>query len=260
MTVRRTWLARSISVTVSLIIPVAAVLLWWFGSLNSTSPFYPPLKQILTTFKQTWLFSRVHSDVVPSLVRMFAGFGIAVVLGVGLGVLFGRMPLLHRAFNPALQFCRALPATALIPVSIALMGIASTPKISLIVFATVFPIMLNTIDGVRSVDQELEDVCRSYRMSRFQRVWHVQLPAASPQIIAGMRVAMSIAFVMMVITELVAATNGIGYVTLQAQQSFQVPLMWSGMLLLGLLGVVFNGAFVVVERRLLRWYTQEQGS
>jgi len=183
-----------------------------------------------------------------------------VVVGVGLGIVLGRFPLLLRAFNPALQFLRALPATALVPVSIVLMGIGDTPKIVLIGFVSLFPIMLNTIDGVRNVDEVLEDVSRSFRLTRRQRVLQVQLPAATPQILAGMRVALSVAFVLMVVTELVAATNGIGYVTLQAQQSFQVPQMWSGMLLLGILGVLINGAFVLVERRLLRWYTQDQGS
>jgi ABC-type nitrate/sulfonate/bicarbonate transport system permease component len=253
----RHWASRPRNVAVSLVVPVAAVLVWWFGSLGSTSPFYPSLQAIMIAFRDLWLFARVESDVVPSLLRMFAGYGLAVVVGISLGAVLGRLPLLLRALNPALQFLRALPATALVPVSIVLMGIGNTPKIALIAFVSLFPIMLNTIDGVRNVDEVLEDVTRSFRLTRRQRVLQVQLPAATPQILAGMRVALSVAFVLMVVTELVAATEGIGYVTLQAQQSFQVPQMWSGMVLLGLLGVLINGAFVLVERRLLRWYTQD---
>ncbi|GAA1276784.1 nitrate ABC transporter permease [Planotetraspora silvatica] len=256
-TTGRRWYAKPAGVIVSMVVPVAAVLLWWFASLDSTSPFFPSLQAILSAFQETWLFTRVGSDVVPSLGRMLAGYGIAVVVGVGLGILFGRFPLLHRAFNPALQFCRALPATALVPVSIVLMGIGTAPKVALIAFVTVFPVMLNTIDGVRAVDEVLEDVSRSFRLTRLQRVFHVQLPAAAPQIVSGMRIALSVSFVLMVVTELVAATDGIGYVTLQAQQSFQVPQMWAGMLLLGILGVLFNGAFVLLERRLLRWYSHD---
>jgi ABC-type nitrate/sulfonate/bicarbonate transport system permease component len=245
-------------VGVSMALPVVAVLVWWFASLDNTSPFFPPLKSILAAFADLWLFDRVGSDVVPSLVRMFAGYGIAVVVGIGVGVVLGRLPMVLRAVNPALQFLRALPATALVPVSIVLLGIGDAPKIVLIAFVSLFPILLNTIDGVRNVDPVLEDVTRSFRFTRTQRVLQVQLPAAAPQILAGMRVALTVAFVLMVVTELVAATHGIGYVTLQAQQSFQVPQMWAGMLLLGILGVLINGAFVIVERRLLRWYTQDQ--
>lgn len=254
----RRWTEAPVAVGISLILPVALVLVWWFASLGNTSPFYPPLPAILEAFRENWLFAGVATDVAPSLGRMFAGYGIAVVAGVALGVVLGRIPVLLRAFNPLLQFCRALPATALVPVSIVLLGVGDTPKIVLIGFVSVFPVLLNTIDGVRSVDPVLEDVSRSFRLSRTQRVLQVQLPAAAPQIIAGMRVALTVAFVMMVVTELVAATNGIGYVTLQAQQSFQVPQMWAGMLLLGLLGIVFNRVFVLVEKRLLRWYTQDQ--
>lgn len=254
----RLWRTRALEIAASLIVPVAIVAAWWFGSADSISPFYPPLQTILQTFNDTWVFERVVSDVVPSLRRMAAGFAIAVVVGVALGTLLGRMPLAARALNPILQFGRALPATALVPVSIVLIGVGDIPKVSLIAFVTLFPVMLNTIDGVRSVDPVLEDVCGSYRLSRVQRVLQVQLPAAAPQILSGMRIALSVAFVMMVVTELVAATNGIGYVTLQAQQSFRVPLMWSGMLLLGILGVVVNGVFILVERRMLRWYTHDQ--
>lgn len=245
---------------VSLCVPVCALVAWWYASLNSSSPFAPALKAILQSFRELWLFARFGSDIVPSLVRMFVGYALAVVLGTALGVLLGRLPSVHRALDPTLQFCRALPATALVPVSIVLLGIGDGPKIVLIAFVTIFPVLLNTIDGVRAVDPELEHMARSYRLTRVQRVLHVQLPTAAPNIFAGIRIALSVAFVMMVVTELVAATSGIGYVTLQAQQTFQVSQMWAGMLLLGILGVLFNGAFVLIERRLLRWYFKIQES
>ncbi|WP_225735004.1 ABC transporter permease [Pseudoclavibacter endophyticus] len=246
-------------VLISVIVPIAILVAWWVVSLGSTSPFFPPLRDIMVRLGEDWLLTRVVTDVFPSLLRMFAGFAIALVIGVGLGAVLGRQPLVARALNPVLQFGRALPATALVPVSIVLMGIGDTPKIALIAFVTVFPVMLNTIDGVRNVDLVLEDVCGTYRLTRKQRLLNVQLPAAGPQILAGMRIALSVAFVMMVVTELVAATNGIGYVTLQAQQNFHVTLMWSGMLLLGILGVLINGLFILVERRMLRWYKQDSG-
>jgi ABC-type nitrate/sulfonate/bicarbonate transport system permease component len=249
---------RPLRLAASLALPVVVIVAWWFASAGSTSPFFPPLQTILATFGENWLSSRVVTDVLPSLGRMLAGFAIAVVVGVVLGALLGRLPIVSYALNPVLQFGRALPATALVPVSIVLLGIGDLPKILLIAFVTVFPVMLNTIDGVRNVDAVLEDATRSYRLTRAQRALLVQLPAAAPQILAGMRIALSVAFVMMVVTELFAAVNGIGYVTLQAQQSFQVALMWSGILLLGILGVLVNGLFVLVERRLLRWYAQDR--
>lgn len=258
-TTGRRWSTGLGGVVVSLLVPIAVLIAWWFASANSGSPFFPSLGAILETFVKTWLSAAIFTDVLPSLGRMFAGFAIAVVVGVGFGVLLGRIRILAYALNPVLQFFRALPATALVPVSIVLLGIGDVPKILLIAFVSVFPVLLNTIDGVRNIDPVMEDVTRSYRLTRGQRVRWVQLHAASPQVLAGMRVALSMAFVVMVVTEMLAATNGIGYVTLTAQQSFQISLMWSGLLLLGLLGIIINGLFVLVERRLLRWYVQDQG-
>jgi len=255
---RRRWSSGVGGGILSLVLPAAIIVAWWFASAHSTSPFFPPLQAILKTFVDTWLSTRVLSDIVPSLVRMIVGFAIAAVVGVVLGALLGRLRLVAYALNPLLQFGRSLPATALVPVAIVLFGIGDTPKIVLIAFVSCFPILLNTIDGVRNIDPVLEDVGRSFRLTRMQRFRWLQLHAASPQVISGMRVALSLAFVVMVSTEMLGSTNGIGYVTLLAQQGFQITLMWSGLILLGLLGLIINGIFILVERALLRWYTQGQ--
>jgi ABC-type nitrate/sulfonate/bicarbonate transport system permease component len=254
-----TLVARTRAVGVSLIVPVIILVLWWVLSAGSTSAFYPSLETILQNFRETWLFAHVGSDVVPSLIRFLLGYLLAVVGGIGLGVLFGRLRTLDLAFCPAVQFARSIPATGLVPVSITLMGIGDAPKIWLIAFVCVFPILLNTIDGVRGIERGLEDVGRTFRLTRRQRIFAVQLPSAAPQIFAGMRIALAIAFIMMIVTEMVGATSGIGFVTLNAQQSFQVPLMWSGMILLGVLGAFLNVLFLLVERRVLRWHYRSTG-
>jgi len=157
------------------------------------------------------------------------------------------------------QFARSIPATGLVPVSITLMGIGNAPKIWLIGFVCMFPILLNTIDGVRGIERGLEDVARTFRLTRRQRIFQIQLPSAAPQIFAGMRISLAFAFIMMIVTEMVGATSGIGFVTLNAQQSFQVPLMWAGMILLGVLGAFLNILFLLVERRVLAWHYRSTG-
>jgi ABC-type nitrate/sulfonate/bicarbonate transport system permease component len=250
---------RARALGVSFVVPVLILVVWWFASAGSTSPFYPPLETILDNFRDNWLFARFGTDVLPSLSRFALGYLVAVVAGIGLGVLFGRMRLLYQAFAPTVQFARSIPGTALVPVTIVLIGIGNAPKIWLIGFVCAFPIMLNTIDGVRGIERGLEDVGRTFRLTRRQRIFAIQLPSAAPQIFAGLRIALAIAFIMMVVTEMVGATNGIGFVTLSAQQSFQVPLMWSGMLLLAVLGALLNALFVLVERRVLRWHHRSTG-
>lgn len=237
-----------------LVVPVGAIALWWVTSENSTSPFYPPLSEVLVAFYKTWVSNNFASDVVPSLWRMFAGYTLGVVFGVALGVLLGRVRPLYQSVSPLVHFARSVPATALVPVGITLLGIGDAPKIYLIAFVSVFPILLNTIEGVRSVEPGLEDVARSYGLTRRQRVVAVQLPSAAPPIFAGMRISLGLAFIMMIVSEMVAATSGIGFMTLTAQATFRIAEMWSGMILLGLLGAGLNLLFVQLERRVLRWH------
>jgi ABC-type nitrate/sulfonate/bicarbonate transport system permease component len=246
--------SRTLRMVVRLLLPVLLGVLWWTTSNASTSPFYPPLGDVLRSFQETWLFAQLGSDIVPSVVRMVAGLLLATLVGVAAGVVLGRVRVLYRALNPTLQFCRAIPGTALVPVSVVLLGIGDTAKIVVIAFVCLFPVLLNTIDAVRGIDPQLEDVSRSYRLSRTQRLVLVLLPAASPQIFAGIRTAVGMAFIMMVVTELFAATNGIGFVTVTARNTFDVPQMWAGTLLLGLLGVAVSVLFLAVQRRVLRWH------
>lgn len=127
-------------------------------------------------------------------------------------------------------------------------------KVALIAFVCVWPVLLNTLDGVRGVEPTLRDTARVYGIPPRDRIRHVLLPAASPQIFAGMRTSLSLALILMVISEMVASTNGIGYFVLQSQRTFAIPEMWSGIVLLGLLGYALNAVFVAIERRVLRWH------
>ena len=249
-------LAIGLEVTV----PLLLLVLWGVLSAGSKTFYFPPLTDILTTFKDTWLFKRVGSDVVPSLERMFGGFAIAVVLGVLGGLLLGLSPRARRAAAPIVEFLRAIPPPALLPFAILVVGVGASMKVFIIAFVCVWPILLNTIDGVTSVDPTLRDTTRVYGIPDRDRIWRVMLPAASPQIFAGLRTAVSLALILMVISEMVASTNGIGYFVLQSQRTFAIPEMWSGILLLGILGYVLNGGFVLLERRLLRWHRGARAS
>jgi ABC-type nitrate/sulfonate/bicarbonate transport system permease component len=254
--IERRWLAVGLEVTV----PLLALVLWALLSANSDTYYFPPLTDILETFADTWLFERVGSDVVPSLVRMGLGFTIAVVVGIGAGLLLGLSRRARAAAAPIVEFLRAIPPPALLPFAILVIGVGNSMKVFIIAFVCLWPILLNTIDGVRGIDPTLDDTTRVYRISSRDRVWRVMLPAATPQIFAGMRTSLSLALILMVISEMVASTNGIGYFVLQAQRTFAIPEMWSGILLLGILGYVLNGGFMLIERRVLRWHRGARAS
>jgi ABC-type nitrate/sulfonate/bicarbonate transport system permease component len=250
MTARRRLLEGGLEIAV----PVLVLVVWGLWSAGSQTFYFPPLTDIFSTFAHTWLFERVGSDVVPSMVRMWLGFGIAVLAGVSLGLLLGMSRRARRAVDPLIQFLRAIPPPALLPFAILVLGIGDSMKVFIIALVCLWPVLLNTIDGVTGVDPALGETARVYRISRADRIRRVLVPAASPQIFAGMRTSLSLALILMVISEMVASTNGIGYFVLQSQRTFAIPEMWSGIFLLGILGYVFNAGFVLVERRVLRWH------
>lgn len=235
-------------------LPVLLVVVWWAASADSESIYFPPLREIVATFADVWLFDRVASDLIPSLIRFTAGFVVAVAGGVGLGLLIGLSPLLRHATDPLVDFLRTLPKPAIIPPAILFLGAGASMKVFIIAFGAIWPVLLNTVDGVRGVDPGTLDMARVYGLRRGERIRRVVLPAATPQIFAGGRLALAIALILMVVSEMVASTNGLGYFVLLSQQTFAIPEMWSGILLLGLIGYLFNGIFVLAERRALRWH------
>ena len=237
-----------------LALPVVLVAAWWFVSAGSTDFYRPPLATILRAFADTWFGERITHDILPSLARLAAGYLVALVLGVALGVAIGRSRRLRAATEPVLEFLRAIPPPVLVPILILFAGIGDLMKVLVIVSGCLWPILLNTVEGVRAVDEVLTDTCRTYHIRGWRRLAHLTLRAASPQIVTGARQALSIGIILMVISEMFAAQSGLGFTVVQFQRGFQIPEMWSGVLLLGLLGVALSLAFRLVEHRVLGWY------
>jgi ABC-type nitrate/sulfonate/bicarbonate transport system permease component len=253
---KRRLLEAALEITVPLLLLVA----WGLLSAGSESFYFPPLTSILATFADIWLFERIGSDVVPSLVRMGLGYGIAVVVAVAAGVSLGMLRRGRLVAGPIVEFLRSIPPPALLPFAILVFGTSTDMKVFIIAFVCLWPILLNTIDGVTSVDPTLRETTRVYGVRTIDRIRLVVMPAAAPQIFAGMRTSLSLALILMVISEMVASTNGIGYFVLEAQRRFNMPEMWSGIFMLGILGYVLNAGFVLIERRVLRWHRGARAS
>lgn len=245
---------RRLNLGLQIAVPVACVAIWWAVSAGSTNFFFPPLRDILDTFREVWIFDKVSSDVVPSVARLLVGYGLSAVIGIGLGLFLGLHPMARAFADPLTHFLRSIPAPALIPPALVVLGLGSGMKVFVIVLGAVWPILLNTIDGVRGQDPTPLEMARAYGIGGFERVRRIVLPAAAPQIFAGLRTSLSIALILMVISEMVASTNGIGNFVLQSQRTFAIPEMWAGILLLGLLGIALSLIFGAVERRVLRWH------
>jgi len=235
-------------------LPVVLFVVWWFASANSVAVYFPPLSKIMTAFKETWLGPRLREDVLPSVLRLLSGYALALVLGITLGVLIGNNRRVRSLLEPGLEFFRAIPPPVLIPGIVLLAGIDNTMKVLVILFGCVWPVLLNTVEGVRATDEVLDDTCRAYRVSGLTRLRVFVLRSASPQIVTGARQALSIAIILMVISEMFYSSVGLGNRVVRYQREFAIPEMWSGVLMLGLLGVTLSLVFWLVERRIMYWY------
>jgi ABC-type nitrate/sulfonate/bicarbonate transport system permease component len=242
---------------------VAGLLVWQLVTMAIESAFFPTPLEIFGRVIETWfsgspgtlfLTEEVGRNVAPSLMRLLSGWLLAVALGVGLGLAIGRIDWLAAMLGPIVQFTRAIPPPALVPLFLVLLGIGDGMKVGLIAVGVLPPILLNTIDGVRSVDSLQLDTGRVFGIDRRRRLARIVIPSAMPQIFAGLRVSLAIAVILMVISELVASTDGIGFGLLQAQRGFRIPDMWAHIMLLSILGLALNSGLTQVERRALRWH------
>lgn len=246
---------RALKIGLEITVPIAILAAWQAYTVHLDSSKFPRLSTILVEFQQMWLFSQFGEHVVPSLERIGLGFAIAVIIGIALGIPIGLSRWARLWAMPHIEYWRAMPPPALLPISIILVhSIGNRQKIAFIAFFCIFPVLLNTIDGVRAIDPTMMETARSYKIPRREAIRRIVLPAASPQIAAGMRTSLSLAVIMMVLSEYFSSTSGVGYVLLISKNTFEFTPMWAAILLIGVLGYLLNVVFLLAERRLLAWH------
>jgi ABC-type nitrate/sulfonate/bicarbonate transport system permease component len=246
------------------IIFICALLgLWEFAAAKAFFPpmSFPRMSAILSTWWQLMLSGELLSQLLPSLWRMFAGYFIGAAIGIGVGLIMGYFRIFYNLLEPITEVLRPIPSPAYLPIMILFLGIDDEMKIFMIAFASVFPVLLNTYSGVRSVDPIQLQTARTFGVSGRKLLTQIVLPASSPYIFTGMRVSLAVALIVMVISEMVAASNGIGYFILSAQRGFKIRDMFAGVLTLAVLGYILNHLFLKIENRVLAWhygYTQQR--
>jgi sulfonate transport system permease protein len=237
---------------------IAVIGAWWFLSRDSTSTFFPPLSDIVRRFYQLWIVGDAASTITSSLLHFVIGFALSGIGGIVIGVLLWKFPRTSTAVSPLLYFIYVLPAAAMLPAVAAVMGYGAQMKVTIIVLAAIWPTLLNTLDGMRSIDPVRLDTAKVLHMSGFRTIRSVVFPNAMPQIMAGLRNSLQVAVIMMVVSELIASTSGIGFFILNAQQSFAITDMWTGIIALGLIGSALTLVFIAIEHFVLRWYLESR--
>jgi ABC-type nitrate/sulfonate/bicarbonate transport system permease component len=247
---RRLWLLRLIEFGA----PVMLIAVWWFVSDNSKSLYFPPLRQIVANFWHTWFFAHWASDALPTIYAILLGYAISVVVGLFVGIVLGLSPAVNEFFRPALDFFRTTPTSAAVPLLIVVIGVNIQLKIAVVMMAAVWIVIMNTTEALAGIDLTIRDTCRSYRLSPVQCLFRVYLPAASPHILTGMRVALFQSIILTIVVETLASTAGIGTYISAAQWSFHIVDMWSGILMIALISFVLTRIFHLIEHKVLTWH------
>lgn len=223
--------------------------LYWVASRN-----WPPVSEIARSLGEGLRSGELAEVFGSSLYRMLAGYAIGSAAAVAVGLAMAATRLARAALEPAMELLRPIPIPAIIPPLILLLGVDDAMKIFIVAFSAFFPVLVNTIAGVRAVDPVAIDVARTFNAGRLRTALRVVLPASLPYILAGMRVSLALSLIVTVVAEMIAGSAGIGYYIMTMQYALRAGEMYGAIFLLAALGYVLNRGFVAVERRILHWY------
>jgi len=235
--------------------PLLLLLLWELGSRTGLIPerTLAAPSAVIGTLIQMVLSGELPSNLLVSFARVAVGLLIGVGLGLGLGLAAGLSRGAELAIDPLMQIKRTIPALALTPLFIVWFGIGETPKIALIAFGTIFPVYLNLYAGIRGVDPRLLDAAKSFGLSRWEQVWHVVLPAALPSLLVGLRYALSISILVLVVAEQINASAGLGYLINNARDFMRTDIIVVCLMVYAILGLGADWLVRSLEARALVW-------
>jgi NitT/TauT family transport system permease protein len=221
------------------------------GIINAT--FLPPVSQVAAFLVRSLASGELERHILISLSRSMAGFSLALVVALPLGFLLGWFRTFERYVDPLIQVFRQTSAFALFPLFILVLGIGEVSKVAIIFYGAQWPILLNTISGVKNVDPLLVKSARSLGLGRFDLFRKIILPAALPAIFTGLRLAATFSILIIVSAEMMGASAGLGYVLINSQYNFDILRMYSAIVSLSMIGLGTNLFLVRLEKRLTGW-------
>jgi ABC-type nitrate/sulfonate/bicarbonate transport system permease component len=231
------------------------LLLWEYGARsNPKLQFYiPPVSQILRALGHMLASGQIAGHLLSTLGRFLGGYLMAALLAVSLGVLLGYFRFAYSLVATLIEFLRPMPSVAIIPVAVLTLGIGDAMIVAVTVYATLWPMLVNTIDGVRHIEPTLIDTARTFGLRRRAILWRIVLPAASPYIVTGLRISLSIALILVTTAEMIAGSRGLGFFILDQERSFNSGNMYAGIVVVAVLGYALNRLFLVLEAQAMRW-------
>lgn len=254
-------LARLRDPLLGLLFPVGVLAIWHFFTYGQKYSLIPPPSEVAValydlTFGGVFddAFSRtLHIHLLASLSRVYGGFAIAVVIALPLGLLIGRVALVRRVLDPTLQVLRPIPVTAWLPLAMIMFGLGPRSAFFLVCLGAFYPILLNTIFGVRTVDPRLFEAASMLGCKDTAQFTRVVLPASLPAIFTGLRLGLGFAWVVIVIGEMTGVQTGLGAIIMEARQLSRTEIVICGMIMIGIAGFISDRLIMLLGKRLLRW-------
>jgi NitT/TauT family transport system permease protein len=245
-------------------LPLAILVIWHFTTQGKAFSLIPPPSEVGTALWDLAV-GGIYDDafsatllthIIASVTRVYGGFALAVLVALPLGLMIGRVPLVRQLVDPMLQILRPIPVTAWLPLAMIVFGIGPTSAFSLVFLGAFYPILLNTIFGVRNVEGRLFEAAAMLGVSPQAVFWKVVLPASLPSIFTGLRLGLGFAWVVIVVGEMTGVQTGLGAIIMEARQLSRTEIVISGMVTIGVLGFLSDQAVQLLGRRLLRWSPQ----
>jgi sulfonate transport system permease protein len=238
------------------LLPFGLLLVWQFLSATGivSTAIVPAPSDIWDAARQLAERGELQHDILVSLRRVAIGFSIGAFGGLLFGLAVGLFEPLHDLFDRSLQMIRTIPHLALVPLMILWFGIGEEPRLILVAMGSLFPVYINTVGGIRNVDPKLVELGKSYGLGRAELVWSIILPAALQPILVGMRYALGVAWLTLVVGETIASRDGVGYLVQNARELLRIDIIVLAIILYAIAGWLSDLVTRLIERRLLRWH------
>jgi ABC-type nitrate/sulfonate/bicarbonate transport system permease component len=234
---------------------LALMVLWWLASHMQwiSKVFLPTPEATVASLLEGLLKGDLLNFTLSTVLRMTLGWGLATALGVGLGALIGSSETVRAWIAPTLELLRPMPASAMLPLAIAIFGLSSSMVLFVVAFGAMWPVLLATVHGFAAMHVRLKEVSQALQLSRSAFVFKLGLPNALPDILAGMRLSLTVSLIVSVVGEMIASQPGLGQAILLAARSFRASELFAGVMLLGLIGFATNTGLALAEKRFLKY-------
>src|ERR1700757_337706 len=241
------------------LIPIALLVAIWHGAVSfglAPATLLPPPGQVFARMAEQLVSASFDQDILATLFRLFAGFSIAVVLGIAVGLAAAVSPSINAAVRPVVRVLAPVPKVALYPALLLLLGFGHESKITLVAADALFPILLSTYYGASTVEQKLIWSAMAAGTPPREILFKVVLPAAAPSILTGCRIGLVISCIVVFLAEMITSTDGLGHVLVTAARTFQAVDMFVPLITISLLGLILNGLLELLRSYLLRGFPE----